>query len=105
MKTSLPGLSRTRALQYTRLGRAGISREWPHAYQHLAHGMADVRSPRELHPAFYGCYDWHSSVHTHWMLARLRQEVEPVEPPALGRFYSEWHSVCPFYMTMREISY
>lgn len=73
MKTSLPGLSRTRALQYARLGRAGISREWPHAYQHLAHGLADVRSPRELHPAFYGCYDWHSSVHTHWMLARLRR--------------------------------
>ena len=31
----------------------------------------DVRSPQALHPAFYGCYDWHSSVHGHWMLVRL----------------------------------
>lgn len=31
----------------------------------------DVRSPRALHPAFYGCYDWHSAVHGHWMLVRL----------------------------------
>ncbi len=31
----------------------------------------DVQSPQELHPAFYGCYDWHSSVHGHWMLVRL----------------------------------
>jgi hypothetical protein len=90
MKMSLPGLSRSRALQYARLGRAGISREWPHAYQHLAHGPADLRSPRELHPAFYGCYDWHSSVHTHWMLARLRRlfprlPVAPAIDAALDR--------------------
>jgi hypothetical protein len=32
---------------------------------------ADARPPRELTPAFYGCYDWHSSVHGHWLLARL----------------------------------
>ena len=31
----------------------------------------DVQSPKALHPAFYGCYDWHSSVHGHWMLVRL----------------------------------
>jgi hypothetical protein len=34
-------------------------------------GDGDVRPPRELTPAFYGCYDWHSSVHGHWLLARL----------------------------------
>ena len=32
---------------------------------------ADVKPPRELTPAFYGCYDWHSSVHGHWLLVRL----------------------------------
>jgi hypothetical protein len=32
---------------------------------------ADVEPPRKLTPAFYGCYDWHSSVHGHWLLARL----------------------------------
>jgi len=50
---------------------AGIGREWPHSYQHLAQRPAEVRSPGELHPAFFGCLDWHSSVHGHWTLARL----------------------------------
>jgi hypothetical protein len=81
MKSPASGLSRHRALQYARLGRAGIEREWPHACQHVASGPADLLPPRGLHPAFYGCYDWHSAVHTHWMLARLRR-VMPRLPVA-----------------------
>jgi len=34
----------------------------------------DVKTPRELHPAFYGCFDWHSAVHGHWMLVKLMKE-------------------------------
>lgn len=56
---------------FARLALAGVRRAWPHAYQHLASSAADVRTPRTLHPAFYGCYDWHSAVHGHWTLARL----------------------------------
>jgi hypothetical protein len=48
-----------------------IRREYPHLIQHMINGPEDVRSPRELHPAFYGSYDWHSCVHQHWMLVRL----------------------------------
>lgn len=59
------------ASRFAGLALAGIGREWPHAYQHLARCPADVRPPRELHPAFFGCFDWHSSVHGHWTLARL----------------------------------
>jgi len=59
------------ASRFSSLALAGIGREWPHSYQHLAQRQADVRSPRELHPAFFGCLDWHSSVHGHWTLARL----------------------------------
>ena len=33
--------------------------------------LGHVRPPRELTPAFFGCYDWHSAVHGHWLLARL----------------------------------
>jgi hypothetical protein len=36
---------------------------------------ADVRSPEDFHPAFFGCFDWHSSVHGHWMLVRLVRVV------------------------------
>jgi len=59
------------ASKFAGLALAGIGREWPHHFQHLARGPADLRSPRALHPAFFGCYDWHSSVHGHWTLARL----------------------------------
>jgi hypothetical protein len=64
-------LTSRRASEFAALALAGIKREWPHAYQHLAHGRRDVRMPRELHPAFFGCYDWHSAVHGHWTLVRI----------------------------------
>jgi hypothetical protein len=73
MKPPVLVLTRHRALQYARIGRAGIGREWPHYCQHLANGPADMLFPRVRHPAFFGCYTWHSAVHTHWMLARLRR--------------------------------
>ena len=49
-----------------------IQQEYPNKTAHTIEGEADVRlTPRQLHPAFYGCFDWHSSVHGHWMLVRL----------------------------------
>jgi hypothetical protein len=48
-----------------------VHREYPNKIAHTLMSDADVRPPRELTPAFYGCYDWHSAVHGHWMLARL----------------------------------
>ncbi len=47
-----------------------IQREYPHGWRHHAAGPVSLR-PREQHPAFYGCYDWHSAVHMHWSLVRL----------------------------------
>ena len=64
-------LTQSLASKFAGIALAGIRREWPHSYQHLARHPADVRSPRELHPAFFGCFDWHSAVHGHWTLARL----------------------------------
>ena len=54
-----------------RLAIENIGREYPNAPGHLLHSAADLRPPRELHPAFFGSYDWHSSVHQHWLLVRL----------------------------------
>jgi hypothetical protein len=45
--------------------------EYPNKIAHVLQGDADVRPPRELTPVFYGCYDWHSAVHGHWLLVRL----------------------------------
>lgn len=48
-----------------------IHREYPNKISHVLQSERDARPPRELTPAFYGCYDWHSSVHGHWLLTRL----------------------------------
>ena len=51
-----------------------IGRAYPHKLDHVIDGDADVIAPRELHPAFHGSFDWHSCVHMHWLLARIRRE-------------------------------
>ena len=56
--------------RFVGLALACVHREYPNKVTHVLNGDADVRPPRELTPAFYGCYDWHSSVHAHWLLAR-----------------------------------
>jgi hypothetical protein len=48
-----------------------VHREYPNKISHLLNSDADAGTPRRLTPAFYGCYDWHSAVHTHWLLARM----------------------------------
>lgn len=48
-----------------------VHREYPNKISHILSGYSDARSPRQLTPAFYGCYDWHSAVHNHWLLARV----------------------------------
>lgn len=66
-----PALSSAQASHFARLALACIQRELPNMIQHVIVGPDDVRGPRALHPAFYGCMDWHSAVHGHWMLVRL----------------------------------
>jgi hypothetical protein len=48
-----------------------VHREYPNKIAHVMSGDEDAQPPRQLTPAFFGCYDWHSSVHGHWLLARL----------------------------------
>ena len=64
-------LTRERASAFARLALKGLSQEYPNKPEHVMGGPADVKSPKALHPAFFGCYDWHSSVHGHWMLVKL----------------------------------
>jgi len=59
------------AARFARLALACVHQEYPNKIAHVLNGDADAGVPRELTPAFYGCYDWHSSVHGHWLLARL----------------------------------
>lgn len=48
-----------------------VHREYPNKISHVMQSAEDARPPNELTPAFYGCFDWHSSVHGHWLLTRL----------------------------------
>jgi DUF2891 family protein len=59
------------AERFARLALACVGREYPNKIAHVLNGDLDVKPPRELTPAFFGCYDWHSAVHGHWLLARL----------------------------------
>src|SRR5271165_3996326 len=68
-------LTRDRASALARLALKAIDKEYPNKPEHVLGGPADVKGPRALHPAFFGCYDWHSSVHGHWMLVRLLRVV------------------------------
>ena len=59
------------AQKLAEIALSGVTREYPNAPGHVLADSRDIKSPRALHPAFYGCFDWHSAVHTHWMLVRL----------------------------------
>ena len=60
--------------RFAALALACVQKEYPNKISHILNSPADVKSPRALTPAFYGCYDWHSSVHGHWLLVRLVRE-------------------------------
>jgi Protein of unknown function (DUF2891) len=53
------------------LALACVHKQYPNKISHVLNSDADVAPPQKLTPAFYGCYDWHSSVHGHWLLVRL----------------------------------
>jgi DUF2891 family protein len=78
---TMPTLDPPRAAAIVEMVLACIHREFPVHLVHLVRDAADVRRPRELTPAFFGSFDWHSSVHGHWALVRLARR----EPGASWR--------------------
>ncbi len=70
MKT-VESLTEKQASHFAALAMKCVNREFPNKPEHVINNASEVSSPKVLHPAFYGCYDWHSSVHGHWMLVRL----------------------------------
>jgi hypothetical protein len=64
-------LTRELAASFANITLTHVSREYPGKMDHILAGPADVASPRVLHPAFYGSFDWHSCVHGFWLLAKI----------------------------------
>src|SRR5437899_6453769 len=70
-KDAAPGFHEKAAERFAKLALACVEKEYPNKISHVLNSDADVAPPRKLTPAFCGCYDWHSSVHGHWLLVRL----------------------------------
>jgi hypothetical protein len=65
------GLTEDLAQRFATIALGHVAREYPNKPDHVLAGPEDLRPPRELHPVFFGSFDWHSCVHAHWMLVRL----------------------------------
>ncbi len=66
-----PAFDAAAAHRFADLALACVHKEYPNKIAHVLASDADVKPPRELTPAFCGCFDWHSAVHGHWLLVRL----------------------------------
>ena len=67
----LPTFDAKAAERFAKLALVCVEKEYPNKISHVLNSDADVAPPRKLTPSFCGCYDWHSSVHGHWLLVRL----------------------------------
>ena len=67
----LASLTAESAANFAKITLRCVAKAYPSQPGYVLNSAADVQLPDVVHPAFYGCYDWHSSVHGHWMLARI----------------------------------
>lgn len=78
------------ASQFARIALGHVAREYPNKLDHVLTGPDDVRGPRDLHPIYFGSFDWHSCVHGYWTLASvLRLFPEIPEAPAIRVLFDE----------------
>ena len=61
------------ACRFARTALGHVGQEYPNKLDHVLAGPQDAQTPRQLHPAFYGSFDWHSCVHSWWTLLTLRR--------------------------------
>jgi hypothetical protein len=59
------------AENWAQLVLAGVDTEFPNKLSVTYANASQIATPREMFPAFFGCFDWHSSVHGHWLLAKI----------------------------------
>jgi len=75
----IPILSLNEANRLAKLPLHCMDTEYPNKLNQTIGGSEDLKSPKELHPAFYGCFDWHSAVHGHWSLVSLLKQFPDLE--------------------------
>lgn len=93
MAAEAPALDAASVDRFAALALSCVHQEYPNKIGHVLASDEDVGPPRELTPTFYGCFDWHSSVHGHWLLARLSRlnpeaEFAPTAIAALEKSFT-----------------
>ena len=88
------GLDEASVESFAGLALACVHQEYPNKIGHVLNSDDDVDPPRKLTPSFYGCFDWHSSVHGHWLLVRLTKlypeaEFAPIARAALAESFTD----------------
>jgi len=73
------GLNLEQANRLAQLPIHCINAEYPNKLNQTIGRASDLKTPKELHPAFYGCFDWHSAVHGHWSLVSLLKEFPDLD--------------------------
>src|SRR5262245_28703314 len=78
------------ASRFAAIALGHVAREYPNKMDHVLAGPEDVKGPRELHPIFFGSFDWHSCVHGYWTLAAvLRLHPGLPEAPAIRALFDD----------------
>jgi len=79
IKNETPKLDAKKAAYLYHFAYDCIEQEYPNKLNQVIGDSTYLKSPKELHPAFYGCFDWHSAVHGHWTLVTLIKELPNFE--------------------------
>src|SRR3954471_23680830 len=84
-----PMLDAQMASRFAQIALGHVTREYPNKLDHVLGSPDDLKSPRALHPLFYGSFDWHSCVHSYWLLATLlRLYPDSAEAAAIRVLFS-----------------
>ncbi len=96
-------LDKDMASKFASMAMRCIEKEYPNKLSHVMNNEREVLNPKALHPAFYGCFDWHSSVHGHWMLIRLLKRFPQL--PEAGKIRSALNRNLSRDNIKREVEY
>jgi hypothetical protein len=74
--------------RFAEVALANVAQEFPNKLEHVQNSASEALTPRALHPVFFGSYDWHSSVHMHWLMARvLRLDASLVQASNIASWF------------------
>ena len=78
-------ITEKQALHFSQLALNCIHKEFPNSMKLYVERADQIKQPNQMHPAFYRCLDWHSSVHGHWLLVRLLRLFPEISNQKLTR--------------------